>query len=150
MPSRYDAGQLICELPGNEYNQFLEDLADRLRGALRLPKPQYQGQGTLSQLQHAVINTAAAGNFTIIPGVAGQIIKVYSVFMWNVAAQNLEFLDGINTLTGPLTAFGGGAGLLFPLTEDPYFELSNGGSFIISLSAATQVSGFTRYRTFTP
>lgn len=107
---------------------------------------QQQPASQASGLQHAVINVASAGTYAIIPGISGQRIQIFALFWYSEVDQNLEFFDGPLTLTGPLTAWAEQSGALFPFVGEPYFELSAGNPFNLTISAAGQVSGFAKFR----
>ena len=93
----------------------------------------------------AVISVAAIGDTVIIPSVPGKRIQVWQMFVYNVAAQNLEFRHSWDSLTGPLNAFPATSGVSLPYTGAPHFYLQSGQPLILRTSAATQVSGFVNY-----
>lgn len=99
-----------------------------------------------AELSHALINLSSAGVTTLIGANPGQSIYVYAVFLWSEGAQTLEFLHGANTLTGPLSGWPAAQGLLFPFVDEPYFKCDPGAPFVLSMSAAAQVSGFCKFR----
>lgn len=96
-------------------------------------------------MQHAVINVSAPGTYPIIPAVSGQRIRVFVLFLWSEVAQDLQIFDGTLTLTGLLKSWALQTGLLLPNTGEPYFDLSPGNAFNLSISAAGQVSGFAKF-----
>jgi hypothetical protein len=97
-------------------------------------------------LSNAVINTNAAGTYTLISGSPGLHLHIYQLFIWSAGAQTIEFFEDTTTLTGPLTSWPAATGLLLPNVGDPHFELAPGASFKFSISASAQFSGFVKYR----
>lgn len=100
----------------------------------------------VSPYQHGVINVSAAGSAVLIAGVTGQVIEVIEILLYTDTSMDLELLDGATSLTGPLKSWPAKQGFFFPFTGEPHFRLSVGKSFILTTSAAGQVSGFIRYR----
>jgi len=96
-------------------------------------------------LSRAVINFNTLGDHAVIPSVPGKRIEVWQVFLYNVVAQNLEFRDNSDTLTGPLTNFPATSGFSLPYTGAPHFLLQSGQALILRMSANSQVSGFVNY-----
>jgi hypothetical protein len=94
---------------------------------------------------HVEINVAAAGITAIIASVPGRRIEVWQVFLYNVAAQNLELRANARSLTGPLNAFPAASGVSLPYTGAPHFRLQSGEALNLITSGVTQVSGFVNY-----
>lgn len=103
-------------------------------------------QVNVSPYQHGVINVATSGSAELIPGVTGQAIEVIEIMLYTDTSMDLELFDGSTSLTGPLKSWPAKQGFFFPFTGEPHFRLSAGKSFILTTSAAGQVSGFIRYR----
>ena len=102
------------------------------------------------ELVHVPINVAFAGNNVLIPSFPGQRIEIWQLFLYNVAAQNLELFADNDSQSGPLNAFPATSGFSLPYTGAPHFKLQAGKAFILRTSAGTQVSGFVNYRLITP
>ncbi len=150
-----------CQQPKNGANLTLDGLAELARGVKRLaagslalsplpdgstapaPAPVSENRKTRRS-----INVAAAGDNTIISGSPGTIIEIYELMLWNVTSQTLILKDSGDTdpLQGPLTSFPAITGYYLPDQGEPHFELKDGGSFLLNLGAATQVTGYVRYR----
>lgn len=92
------------------------------------------------------INVTGPGTFTLVSGTPAAAVIVYVLFWFSETEQTLEFWDGAQSLTGPLTAWPAQQGALYPFTDEPYFECSQGNPFNVSLSAAGQLSGWLRFR----
>jgi hypothetical protein len=93
-------------------------------------------QGLLSKL----INVSNSGSNTLIAGKAGQIVRVYKLALSAAGAVTVEFLDGINALTGAMS-LATGVPLVFGLDSQPWFVGSAGNDFDLSLGSGVQVSG---------
>lgn len=144
--------RVICDYPRNSANLQLESEADLARRVQRLPA------GTLPQPGSSApapvsksrlhINVSAAGDNTIIAGSPGNVIEIYELMLWNVALKTITLEDSADTnpLQGPLTSFPANTGYYLPDQGEPHFELKDGGSFVLDLGAATQVTGFVRYK----
>jgi hypothetical protein len=100
----------------------------------------------VSPYQHGVINVSSSGSAVLITGVTGQVIEVIEIMLYTDTSMDLELLDGSTSLTGPLLSWPAKQGFFFPFTGEPHFRLTAGRSFILTTSAAGQVSGFIRYR----
>lgn len=101
------------------------------------------------RFEHVAINyaPAAAGQGIIVPGIAGKIVEVWELFLFNTAEQDLHFKDaGTRSLSGPMAAFGAKSGFFLPYTGSPHWELNPGSSLTLDVSVGTQVSGFVLYR----
>jgi hypothetical protein len=92
------------------------------------------------------IDFATAGAHAIIPGLATAKISIYELLLWNVTSQNISFLDGATALTGTFASFCSFCGVLLPAWGSPKWTLGTGNAFGITTSAATQVSGYVRYK----
>jgi hypothetical protein len=93
-----------------------------------------------ASVSQAVINFSASGDNIIVPGVAGQKIKVLQYFFVIAAATNLTFKSGTTAITGPLD-FGSNAADVQDFIQLPLTCLNPGDAFIINSSAAVQVGG---------
>jgi len=96
-------------------------------------------------LDYALINFNTSGVHTIVTGIAGQKTRVYELFLWNVSQQNLELLNGSDTLTGPINSFPAASGIYWPYTGSYHLECDDGRDLNLNMSASTQVSGFILY-----
>lgn len=135
-----------------KWRTVIDQEAQRAREAIRLRRPAIGKPGepleavSEPDLIHVRISLAAIGSHTLVQGVLGSRIAVYEFLLWNVAEQDLELLNGSDSLTGPLETFPAQSGMYLPNVGEPHFDLDTGNSLIFSLSAATQVSGFLLYR----
>jgi hypothetical protein len=90
------------------------------------------------------INFSGSGNNTIIPGIPGQIIRVFRFWLVVGGATNLTFFDGTKAKTGPVPLIQSEA-MVFTFDTKPWFLMSVGNDFIINSSAGVQVSGAAYY-----
>ena len=132
----------------------LEAEVSRADRAIRPSKTtaEFRGAGSTvtsatSDLLRGVIDFNLAGTQIIIPGVFGQRIEIYQLFLWNQGMQDLTFMNGLNKLTGTLVAFAAASGIFLPYVGEAHFFLDDGAQFAIISTVATQVSGFVLYRT---
>jgi hypothetical protein len=115
-----------------------------------LPLPPSSAQ-LRNELKFIQINCSSIGDNIIIPATAG-VKAVLEMFVWNVGAQNLLFSQGGGANGIPLLALPSfpaltGLSLGFNGNFDmSHFDIDNNQSLILNLSAATQVTGFVRYR----
>jgi hypothetical protein len=103
-------------------------------------------QSSPNPCQNAVINVTAAATTPIITGVSGQRIEVMEVFLYTDTQMALQFLDGIDDLSGLLNGWPANSGFFFPFTGQPHWSLSKGNSLNLVTGGAGQVSGFVVYR----
>ena len=98
--------------------------------------------------QRASIDTAAAGDSVIVAARPGLAVCVYEMVFWNAAAKTVQFwsnpagtqIDGDYVLP---------VNVGFVLDEQssfPRFCTVSGQSFVINLSAATQLTGWVHFR----
>lgn len=91
------------------------------------------------------IDIAATG--ALLAAVAGLGYRIQWLFLVNTTGTTtLQFLDGATALTGVITTASGGT-LVLPFTGEPYFNISQGNAFNLTLGASTQVSGSFGYLT---
>lgn len=99
------------------------------------------------QIHQLPINVAAAGDNTIVPGVAGKVITVVAFLLTNgvATAQTVTIKDGTGgtALSGPMALSTTGDPIILPpdLTVDWFQALVAGNPLVLNLSAATQVGG---------
>ena len=94
----------------------------------------------------AVINIATAASHTIIAAVSGRKIIITSFFFTAGGEVNVTLKDGTTALTGAMD-FGGESeprGIVSNFGDNA-IELTPGNAFVITLSAAIQVSGLVCY-----
>jgi len=118
-------------------------------GAARSPGVDLALIGTpagAGELAHQMISLATVDTHTIIQGTPGGRLEIYELLLWNVTAQDLEYYDGADSLSGPLNSFPAQSGMFLPNVGECRFRLQAGNSFQLKLSAATQVSGHVLYR----
>ncbi|MDO8683964.1 MAG: hypothetical protein Q7N50_10840 [Armatimonadota bacterium] len=91
-------------------------------------------------LSVSAINFASSGSNTVITaGAGGVTIKVYRLYLVVAAATNLTFVDGVVTDGAiPLAA---NEAIVLTFDGEPWFTGAAATAFIISSSAAVQVSG---------
>lgn len=93
----------------------------------------------------ALIDLAAIGTHTIISGTPGFRIFILQLDFWSVGAQDIEFLGDARSISGPLDQFPANSGKLMAYNGNPHWRLRDGESFKVSLSAASQFSGYALY-----
>lgn len=99
-------------------------------------------------LSKSVVNSAAGGSLPAPAGTAGQIIRVYKLFLVISGTTNITFQDGSTALSGPMAFIANGA-IALGMDGQPWFTTSSGNAFNVNSSGAVQVSG-TVYYTSTP
>jgi hypothetical protein len=90
------------------------------------------------------INISSAGNNTVIPALAGAGFKIWKLWLVVAGNVNIQYFDGTNAVSGPVTIFSGGS-QDFTYDGTAYFSTSIGNAFILNLSAPVQVSGTVYY-----
>lgn len=96
-------------------------------------------------LQFAAIDTAAAGDTTLVASVAGAKIRVYGFGLVVGAAITVRFKSGAATnLTGPL-AFAANGGVSTAFSPVGLFETALGEGLVLNLSVAGSVGGWLVY-----
>lgn len=94
----------------------------------------------------AVINIATAASHTIIAAVSGRKINITSFLFTAGGDVNITLVNGSTALTGAMD-FGGTSeprGMVSNFGDNA-IELTPGNAFVITLSAAVQVSGLVAY-----
>ena len=100
----------------------------------------------LRPIKSASINIATAADHTIIAAVSGKKIIITSLLFTAGGDVNITLKDGTTALTGAMD-FGGTSeprGMVSNFSDCP-LELTPGNAFVITLSAAIQVSGLVCY-----
>lgn len=92
-----------------------------------------------------VIDAASSGSNTIIAGISGKIIKVYSLFLIVTSPVTIKFFNGTVGLTGTMSFTAAGEGLFLDLRSLPWFTTGAGNAFNMTLGSAVQVSGRAYY-----
>jgi hypothetical protein len=92
----------------------------------------------------AVINFSGSGLNGIIPGVSGQIIKLYKLFFVAQAATVITFQDGATPLSGPI-GFTANGSLTLMFDTKPWFVTSAGNALNLNSTNAVQVGGTVYY-----
>ncbi len=94
-------------------------------------------------LSTAVVS--ATGTAIAAPaGIAGEIIRVYKLFLTVGGTSNITFEDGSTPLCGALPMVANGS-ISFPMDGQPWFTTSVGNAFTIANSGSAQVSGVVYY-----
>ena len=88
----------------------------------------------------AVINTAAAGDTTLVAAVAGQTTRVHRIWFVVGGATTLTLRRGATALTGPMP-FNGPGSFVLDFSERPHFVTGVNEAFILASTSAVQVSG---------
>jgi len=94
----------------------------------------------VSELQAALINSAAAAASDVVAAVAGKKIRVFQLFYATLLADTVKF--GSNT-TNLVTAMATvpGVPVVLPFSMGPWFETAVGEAFTMTKTVATQCSG---------
>jgi hypothetical protein len=145
-----------CIPPKNDANIRLDQAAELARRVRRVPAGSLAPPGSPgappapsgSGKSRLPIDIATAAVHIIIAGSPGSIIEIWELKLWNKVAQDITITDSndVDPLDPQMEAFPASAGYYLPSQGEPHFELKDGGSFCITLSAATRVTGFVRYR----
>jgi hypothetical protein len=104
--------------------------------------------GIGDDLVHVPIFANAAGDNTIIPS-PNRPILIMELFLWNaVGAQTWQIKDGAVQLLVQQANVPVSGGLMLGLTGNgaPHFKVSQGNSFVLNLSAGTEVDGYVKYK----
>jgi hypothetical protein len=88
----------------------------------------------------AVVNTAAAGDTTLVAAVAGQTTRVHRIWFVVGGATTLTLRRGATALTGPMP-FNGPGSFVLDFSERPHFVTGVNEAFILASTSAAQVSG---------
>lgn len=97
----------------------------------------------------AKINEASGGDHIIIPGLAGQTIRVFRIFFVLTADTDVTFKDGATALTGPLPMLASGS-ITLDFTELHWFITSAGNDFVINTTPNAGFGGRVYYTQSTP
>jgi hypothetical protein len=92
------------------------------------------------------IDFSATGDNIVVPGVTGQTIRVWQLFLVVCADTNLVFKDGSTPFDGPLCMLANGSIVLDDnagtrQSDRPWFTTSPGNPFVINQTGSGQVSG---------
>ncbi len=93
------------------------------------------------------INTAAAGDNTLVAAVVGQATRVYGLRLSVAGAVDVQIKNGAGTVLEVFHFAGNGGGVVLDLRELPFYTTSANTAFIINLSAAVQVDGVVEFCT---
>lgn len=98
-----------------------------------------------TDVQNAVINSAAGGDITVVAAASGQRINVVKIVLVVGAATNITLKDGSSpgAISGPMP-FAANMGWAQDF-DKACMVLTKGNAFIINSSNAVQVSGFVYY-----
>jgi hypothetical protein len=99
------------------------------------------------EIIRVLINASASGDNILIPP-PSRDLEILSLFLWNgIGIQTLILRDGRTPVYQQTNVpIGGGLLLGYAGAYQPHFVVSAGNSFVLNLSAATQVDGFINYR----
>ena len=101
-------------------------------------------------VKYAVLDLAKNGTRAAIAAVPGKGYYILGLFLsGGAAAGSMILLDGSTALTGTMTFAENGQLNLAPLPVDthvPYFKVSAGNAFNITLSANMDADGWVIYR----
>ena len=101
------------------------------------------GPDRAGSLAPSVVN----GSGSSIAGVAasaGQVIRVYKMFLVVGGATNITFEDGSTALCGPLPLLANES-IVLDIDGTPWFTTTSGNAFNIANSGSVQVSGTIYY-----
>jgi hypothetical protein len=92
------------------------------------------------------INASAAGNNTLVAGVAGKTIRVFKVALVFSAGGTVTFQDGnFTALSGPMVLNTGATIVLDMDVTNPWFLTSAGNDFVANLGNGAAVGGVIYY-----
>ena len=94
-----------------------------------------------SQLTLIAISDAAGGDITVVSGVSGQTIRVFRLLLVVSGATDITFKDSTPTSLSGAMPIAANGGIALDFNGDPWYTTAAGKGFIITSSAATQVSG---------
>lgn len=101
--------------------------------------------------QSAVISAATAADQTIVPAVAGKKIAVLGYVVVNGVAtgQTITWKSGSTAISGAMPlpqSVGGGLSVPAGHPQVGYFTTAESAALVLTMSAATQVSGHVAYK----
>lgn len=99
-----------------------------------------------SDLAAVRINTAAAGDTTLVAAVASQTTRVHALRLSALLSNTVQVKDGVGTILEVFVIPAGGS-VKLDFRSRPYYKTTTNTALIINLSAATQVDGRIEYIT---
>ena len=93
------------------------------------------------RLQSLPVNVSAFGNNTLVPGVGGQTIRIFKVFLVFSTATTAIFQDGASTPFDGALAMTAGGSVVLDLDAEPWFLTSAGNDFVLNLGTSGAVGG---------
>jgi hypothetical protein len=146
--------------PRNEWNDLLDAELELARRAVRnadltaggapISTAVQNGGDVMSQPATTLpFSINAAGNTVVVPGAGTYRVAIHQLSLFSDAEQNIQFLDGVSDLQGPLPNYKGGYFLPYQ-AEEPIWICSPGSSFQIGLTTGNDpvgtVNGFIKFR----
>lgn len=107
----------------------------------------YIAYQTTKALTNAAVSASSSGENTLVSGTGSQTIRVFKLVLVASSAVSVTLKDaaGGTSLTGAIPLTANGAMVLESNDGEPLFVSASSGAFIMSLSAAVQVSGYIQY-----
>ncbi len=102
---------------------------------------------TTSDLTRVRVNTAVAGDNTIVAAVSGQTTRVHRMKLSVAGPVIVQVKDGAGTILEVFNFAGNGGGLVLDFASRPWYITTANTAFILNLSAAVQVDGRVEYVT---
>jgi hypothetical protein len=101
---------------------------------------------TTLSLSKAIVNASAAGNNTLVAGVAGQTVRVFKMALTFSIGGVAIFQDGPSTaLSGAMTFYYGASIVLDLDATNPWFLTSSSNGFVVNLANGASVQGVVYY-----
>jgi hypothetical protein len=102
---------------------------------------------TTSDLTRVRVNTAVAGDNTIVAAVSGQTTRIHRMKLSVAGPVIVQVKDGAGTILEVFNFAGNGGGLVLDFASRPWYITTANTAFILNLSAAVQVDGRVEYVT---
>lgn len=93
-----------------------------------------------SGLLSSVIAFSDTGDNILVSGATNKSVRVYRIFFTVSADTNLIVKNGVTALTGTITMYAGGTFVL-DVSNEPWFIITSGNSFVINQSGTATVGG---------
>ena|ERR1700722_15262717 len=91
----------------------------------------------------SVVNSSSS-TIAGVAAVAGQVVRVYKLFLVAAGATNITFEDGANAISGPI-ALAANEAIVLDIDGTPWFTTSSGNAFNIANSGTVAIGGVVYY-----
>jgi hypothetical protein len=141
LPVRLTDGTVFYAASGGSGGAGLTDAQLR---ALPVPVFGIPNLPTAPRLSSAPISISAGGNNVLVPGIAGQTIRVFKLFLVFGSATAATFRSGTNPTSGSLPISAGGS-VVLDLDTEPWFFTDPGVDLVLNTTSTSIVGGAVYY-----